>query len=146
MVAQGEGAASVDRLTIFGRDGSFAFDGERDGSGRLHGAEDALAAAQAKPLTVTQAIAWFGELRRVTEYVRSTRNPRDDVAQLVELHELALQEMVPQLPLPRASQARDRQEVRLAQELLTLRRLRMPADASAPIVSVRGPEQGGPSL
>jgi UDP-N-acetylglucosamine kinase len=147
LVAQGEGAASVDRLTIFGRDGSFAFDGERDGSGSLHGAADALAAAQAKPLTVTQAIAWFGELRRVTEYVRSTRNPRDDVmAQLVELHELALQEMVPQLPLPRASQARDRQEMRLAQDLLTLRRMRMPADASAPSVSVRGPEQGGPSL
>jgi UDP-N-acetylglucosamine kinase len=147
LVAQGEDAASVDRLTIFGRDGSFAFDGERDGSDRLHGAADALAAAQAKPLTVTQAIAWFGELRRVTEYVRSTRNPRDDVmAQLVELHELALQEMVPQLPLPRASLARDRQEMRLAQELLTLRRMLMPADASAPSVSVRGPEQGGPSL
>lgn len=147
LVAQAEGAASVDRLTIFSRDGSVAFDGERDGSGRLDGAASALASAQAKPLTVTQAIAWFGELRRVTDYVRSTRNPRDDVvARLVELHELALQEIVPELPLPRGSQARDRQEMRLAQELLALRRLRMPADGSAPSVSVRGPEQGGPSL
>ncbi|MGZ0712557.1 zeta toxin family protein (plasmid) [Coraliomargarita sp. W4R53] len=148
LIAEAEGSASIHRLTVIARDGSVAFDRNRaDSDGQLSGATDALTTTQAKPLSSAQAIVWFGELRRVTDYIRTLPNPSGEVlAQLVELHEHALREMVPELPLPRESEVRSRQGQRIAQELAELRRMRTPVDTTAPSISVSGPGQGGPSL
>ncbi|MEJ1154615.1 zeta toxin family protein [Microbacterium marmarense] len=148
LIAEAEASASIGRITVLGRDGAVVFDRTRDDLALvLSGAADALSTAQAQPLSSAQAMVWFGELRRVTDYVRTLRSPDHEItAQLVELHEHALREMIPELALPRDSEARARQEARITQELSELRRMRTPIDVNAPSVGMSGPDRGGPSL
>lgn len=114
-------ATSVDRLTILARDGRPLFDAHR-GEG-FAGASSAFEAAQSVPFTLLTGAAWFGELRRMTEFARARRELSPPVAELlVELHELALNEVLPLMPLRRRSSAAVEQETRLSAELVSLRR------------------------
>lgn len=143
-----ESADSIDRVTILGRDGSPAFDHRRQtGETNIPGVSAALIAAQARPLSSLRSVQWLSELRRVTEYVESLREvPRPLTEVLMDLHETALNEILPELPVPEGSQAARMQERRIAYSLAGLRQslpVERPIDTSGPVVSPTGPERGG---
>lgn len=140
--------ASLDHLTILDREGSLLFDA-RQGTD-LSAAPSILDAHDRRPISTLAAVEWFAELRRVTEYVHDSRDhsaPIIDV--LVELHELALNEVLPLIEVRQKSSFMIEQERRLTQELVELRRLlparREPGSTTTgpahvpPSVSPRGP-------
>lgn len=77
------------------------------GSGELSpvATDDAAALfdeVRAQPMSNLQAVAWLGELRRLTEYALSTEADRSASGQrdpLVRLHDVALTSVLPQLPI-----------------------------------------------
>ncbi len=142
-----ESADAIDRVTILGRDGSPAFDRTRAPDKSIGGVSAALVAAQARPLSSLQSVQWLSELRRVTEYVESLREvPRPLTEVLMDLHETALNEILPELPVPEGSQAARMQERRIAYSLAGLRqslRVERPIDTSGPVATPTGPEVGG---
>lgn len=142
-----ESADSIDRVTIFGRDGSPTFDRTRAAEESMPGVSAALVAAQARPLSSLQSVQWLSELRRVTEYVESLREvPRPLTEVLMDLHETALNEILPELPVPEGSQASRMQERRIAYSLAGLRQslpVERPVDTSGPVATPSGPERGG---
>ena len=143
-----ESADSIDRVTVLGRDGSTAFDHTRQADeSTIPGLSAAFNAAQARPLLSLQSVQWLSELRRVTEYVESLREvPRPLTEVLMDLHETALNEILPELPVPEGSQAARMQERRLAYSLAGLRQslpVERPIDTSRPVATPSGPERGG---
>lgn len=149
LVREAEASARVDRLTILSRDGSTIFDARSDDG--FSGATAAFEAVQAVPMTMVSAAEWFGELRRVTEYARQTRELSVPVAEvLVELHELALNEVLPLTPVRRRSSFAVEQEARLSRDLVELRRAaqieRSAPEPTAPAYVPPVPERSGPSL
>ena len=65
---------------------------------------------------------------------------------LIDLHETALREIIPELPVPAGSKVVAAQEHRSASELVALRKsliVERPVDAAAPVVAPTGPERGG---
>ncbi len=67
---------------------------------------------------------------------------------MIDLHETALREIIPELPVPAGSKVVAAQEHRSASELVALRKLLVaerPVDAAAPVVAPPSPERGGPS-
>lgn len=149
IVAEAEAMTPVDRLTLVGRDGQVVFDAANtDG---FAGASAALKASDSAPVTTLQAAEWFGELRRVTEYARGSRDLVPPVADvLIELHELALNEVLPLLNVRRRSPFYVEQEARLSRELVGLRRAATgdlsPIDASPVLVPPAQTPAPGPSL
>ena len=149
IVAAAEGTTPVDRLTLIGRGGEVIFNADRaDG---FAGASAALEASDGAPVTTLQAAEWFGELRRVTEYARRSRDLVPPVAHvLIELHELALNEVLPLLNVRRRSPFYVEQEARLSRELVSLRRAATgdssPIDASPVLVRPAQTPARGPSL
>ncbi|WES66024.1 zeta toxin family protein [Microbacter sp. GSS18] len=145
LAGDAETSTGVGRVSVLDRSGVVVFDGEGD---RL-GARAGLVAAEQRPLTVLQSAAWLGELRRVTEFARGLRNPpREVMESLLELHQAAIREIVPELPLPRDSDVATVQLGRHAEQVVGLRRLLAPREAvdrAAPVVAVAGPERGGVS-
>lgn len=147
-VREAEEATSVDRLTVLARDGRTLFDAHRDEG--FAGVSAAFESVQSAPFTLLTGAAWFGELRRMTEFARARRELSPPVAELlVELHELALNEVLPLMPLRRRSSAAVEQETRLTAELVSLRRelaTEPPRrEQLAPVVAPT-PVRGGPSL
>lgn len=149
LVAEVADSTAVDRLQIFGRTGNIEADVTPSSTRGAATAQAALRAAQERPFTPLQAVQWLSELRRMTDFVDSRRSPMTEEREaLVELHVLAIREVVPALPVPAGSEVVSREEGRLASELVRLRRS-IPAsprpDATGPVISGpgRGPE--GPS-
>lgn len=149
LVSEVAESTAVHRIQIFGRTGGIEADVTRSSSGAAATAKTTLAAAQARPFTALQAVQWLSELRRMTDFVESRRQPMVEVREaLVELHVLAIREVVAALPVPAGSEVIAREEGRLASELIRLRRsIPTPPrpDATGPVVAGpgRGPE--GPS-
>lgn len=143
---------SVGRITILNRAGTVAFDATRvEPKGPITGVGAALARAYAQSLTSLQSAQWLSELRRVSEFTATLRNPpRPVLEMLVELHELAIREIVPELPVPKGSDLVARQERHHATELVALRRALAvtgpPEGPAAPTVTPGGPDRGGPAL
>lgn len=134
---------SVDRLQIFRRTGDIEADVTRSSAGGAAAAKAALRAAQQRPFTALQAVQWLSELRRMTDFVDSRRQPMVEVrAALVELHVLAIREVVPALPVPTGSEVVSREERRLASELVRLRR----SIRTVPRPDATGPVVAGPGL
>lgn len=133
LVREAEATTPVDRLTIFDRHHNTLFAATRNKG--FGGATAALASAESGPVTTLQAAEWFGELRRITEYARDARELEPLVADvLVELHELALNEVLPALDVRQRSSFYTEQEARLSRELVSLRR-----DATAEVVQPIAP-------
>lgn len=142
-----ETAPSVDRLTVVGRDGATLFDAERADSSGFAGATDALRRGQASGMPVPRAMRWLSELRAMTDFAVATGRPTGPVAELlIELHQVALGEVLPQMPLPTDSQARPAVKASLTRQLVGLRRalpLEPPRiDVSGPVISPSGPDRG----
>lgn len=150
LVAEAAASPAVGRILVLGRNGEVeAAVARSEATNRSVLAMTTLAAAQERPLTALQAAQWLSELRRVTDFVDSRRDPLIDVREaLVELHVLGIRDVVPRLPVPPGSEVVSREEGRLASELVRLRRS-MPTPvrtgATGPVVD--GPTQGseGPS-
>lgn len=145
-----EESAAVDRVTVLGRAGAPVFDGVSGGTDRpFVGARTALLAAQSDRLTSLRSAQWLSELRRVTEYAHTLREmPRPLTELLIDLHETALREIIPELPVPAGSMVVAAQERRSASDLVSLRRSLVQArsaDAAAPSMVPSGPDRRGPS-
>ena len=149
LVQEAEATEPVDRLTVLDHGERLLFDAHR--SEGFIGAAEALAASERTPLSTLEAAEWFSELRHMTEYARSARELAPAVADvLIELHELALEEVAPVLQVRRESSFMLEQEARLQRELLDLRRdatVEIPRpDVPAPVFVPPAPAPGGPSL
>lgn len=150
LTAAMENSTALDRVTVLGRAGAPMFDAETDGTDHpFRGAGAALVAAQSERLLSLGSVQWMSELRRVTEFAATLREvPRPVTEALIDLHETALREIIPELPVPAGSKVVAAQEHRSASELVALRKLMIaerPLDAAAPVVAPAGPERGGVS-
>ncbi|WP_127817854.1 zeta toxin family protein [Microbacterium sp. CPCC 204701] len=146
LVADLEDEASVDRLTIVGRSGEWVFDSRQvDG---FAGASRALAREHVTPLTGSEGMQWLSELRASTDYALEARRFPAKVAEmLATLHEIAIADVLPRLPLPEESVARSGAEETLKRRLDALRAAalaeRTPIDVATPNVT---PPTPGPAL
>lgn len=150
LVGAVEDAASVDRLTVLGRDGSTVFDARRaDGADAFRGAGGALAATQSARMGRFDATQLLSELHHVTEFAAARRDlPRGVTESLVDLHELALREVIPELHVPAEGKFATAIEQKTVASLVALRRSvqpERPVDAAAPVLVPAGPERGGVS-
>lgn len=124
LVAALEAAPALDQLTVFDRQGTVSFDSARDErSDRFAGAGAALRAAQAARLTSLGAVQWMSELRRVSDYAATIQELSVHLTELlIALHETALAEIIPELPIPSGSRVAAAQERQSVEALVSLRR------------------------
>ncbi|MGN6221681.1 MAG: zeta toxin family protein [Microbacterium sp.] len=120
-----EDSASVDRLSIFDRDGEQVFSGARTDS--FAGASEAFDRARQVALTAPQSMRWLSELRAISDSALSGRRISAPLANvLIELHQVALQEVLPRLPLPEDSEARPAAEASIGRRLVAIRKAAVP--------------------
>ena len=93
--------------------------------------------------------SWLSELHHVTEFAASRRDLPDGVTQLlVDLHETALREVIPDLHVPADGKFATAIEQKTVAGLVALRRSlprEQPVTASAPVLAPTGPEREGVS-
>ncbi|NYE18107.1 zeta toxin family protein [Microbacterium immunditiarum] len=149
LVAQLETSPHIDRVTILDRDGKAGFDVRRATphlpDGEFTTATAALERARTRRVGTRTAVAWLSELRRMTQYAEATRQVTTQTAELlIPLHEIAVRDIVPTIPLPAGSEPGRKLETRVAQDLAALRRavVALDPDAAAPH---RTPAPGTPS-
>lgn len=148
LVAALEDATTVDRLTVLSRAGQVVFDARRaDGEDAFHGAGAALEATQSARMSRFDATQWLSELHHMTEFAASRRDlPRGVTELLVELHEIALREVIPELHVPSDGKFTIAIEQKTVARLVDLRRSlprEQAVDVAAPVVAPVGPERGG---
>ena len=138
-----ERSPTVDRLTIIGRDGTTTFDASRADPTGFSGAGDALTRGHATRLSAAESMRWLSELRAVTDAALSARRLAPPLGEvLITLHELGLNEILPNLPLPKYSQARPAAEAALGRQLVAIRQaVRDSARVEAPPAPVVAPPQ-----
>ena len=139
LVAAAGSDALVNRISIVGRHGDLVFDERRSpGVDAFRHAASSLVSAQSERMTSLESAQWLGELRRVTDYARTLpAMPLVVREALIELHQMAIQRVVPELPVPAGSEVIEIQQRRLAAELINLRRgapRPEPVDGVAPVV------------
>lgn len=144
----------VDRLTVLGPDGETASDHDSaERPAAAPGAARALAGIEAKRMSTIEAVAWLGEVKRVTTFAETIRDrDRALTEALIELHEAAIQQVIPGLAVntksSRGSEVLQIQERGSAARIIALRRSLDPGaapDPAAPVVSAPAPSSGGPS-
>ena len=125
LIAASEFDPAVHRLSVIGRDGRLTFDEQRSPNGEsLTGATRAWDLAQSERMTALESAQWLGELRRITEFAQTLRPmPMPIRETLIELHEIAVHQVIPELPVPSESEVQRLQERRNREMLaeLTLR-------------------------
>lgn len=91
--------SGIDRVRILDRSGATAYDTDRDTAGGVtDGSLAAYDQAQRVPLGTVRSALWLSELHRCTEFVQSQDRPaRPVVSALIELHDLAATQIVPEL-------------------------------------------------
>ncbi|MGN6221407.1 MAG: zeta toxin family protein [Microbacterium sp.] len=150
LAASLEEAGWVDRVTVLTRAGQVTYDANRRADAAGFGdVLDAVTAAQSERMNRWDATQWLSELHHVTDYATSLRVMPDGVGEvLVELHEIALREVIPELHVPTDGTFRSAIEQKTRTRLTDLRqatRVEPAVDAAAPILVPGGPETGGPS-
>lgn len=145
LLASAAESASVDRITIFDREGTVAADVRAEASD-LAQAPSAFEAATREKLGTLRSTLWLSELRHMTRFVSQQRSvPRWAIDELIELHELALAEIVPELPIAADSETRVVQEERLTASLTALRNFVRPevqGPDAAPVIMAPTPGLG----
>lgn len=146
LVDAAEQDASIHRVSVVDRRGAWSFDTEHGDSGALA----ALRTAQTERMSSLESAQWLSELRRITEYARTFRTMPAPIAEsLVELHEIALRGVVPELPVPVGSEVIRLQQARLTEELASLRAGLTRAereDIAAPTLTPTSPSRDGLGL
>lgn len=145
-----EANSAVDRLTILNRAGHEVFDARAVDDAAFGGASAALRAAQTTRLSRLDATQWLSELHHATAFAEARADlPREVTELLVDLHEAALREVIPELHVPDGGKFATVVERTTVANLVSLRRslppTPAPVDAAAPVVVPGGPERGGPS-
>lgn len=150
LVVSVEESGWVDRVSVVTRDGRTVFDGTRTEPG-FAGAQAALVAAQSARMGRFDATQWLSELHHVTDYATGLRAMPDGVGELlVDLHETALRDVIPQLHIPGGGKFATAIEQKTVATLVALRptltRTVGPIDIAAPVIAApAGPERGGVS-
>jgi len=148
LAAEAVNSASVGRLTVIGRDGDPVFDAHRyDGEASFAGAGAALEAEQSTRLSRFDATQWLSELHHATDFALTRRDlPRGVTELLLELHKVALREVIPELHVPSDGRFISAIEQKTGSRLGDLQRS-LPreevVDLAAPVVTPVGPERGG---
>ena len=149
LVAALEAKPSVDRVTVLDREGLMRFDAVRTNETSFVGAGRVLELEQSAPMSASKAMRWLSELRAMTDYTLSLRSIAEPLAEvLIELHELALREVLPELGLPQDSVARPTVEANIARQLAAIReatsvsRPPSPAPAPTPVIPAPQPDRG----
>lgn len=148
LAAEAVNPASVGRLTVIGRAGDPVFDANRhDGEAAFAGAGSALEAEQSARLTRFDATQWLSELHHMTDFAMTRRDlPLGITELLLELHEVALREVIPELHVPSDSKFISAIEQKTITRLGDLQRS-LPreeiVDPAAPVVTPVGPDRGG---
>ena len=139
LVTQLDTSPHVDRVTILGRDGTARFDAQRaiphQPNREFVSAAAELEEARTRPVGTRTAVEWLSELRRMTQYAEASRQVTTQTAELlIPLHEIAVRDIVPTIPLPAGSEPGRKLEMRVAQDLAALRRAvgALGPDAAAP--------------
>lgn len=147
LVAAIEADPAADRLTVVDGRGDIVFDAARHDAGAFAGASAALAVAQGGRMSRLESTQWLSELHHVTAFAQSQRRlPRDVAETLVELHEIALSEVIPQLHVPAGARFAEMTARTTSARLAALRESLVgpvQPDAAAPVVVPAGPERGG---
>lgn len=148
LIAAAASDSVVNRISVVGRHGDLVFDERRSpGPDSLGRAPESLVSAQSERMTSLESAQWLGELRRVTDYARTLpAMPLVVREALIELHQMGIQRVVPELPVPARSEVVEIQQRRLAAELIDLRRgapRPEPVEGAAPTVQ---PAPGPASL
>lgn len=149
LVESVEQSGWVDRVTVVARDGRTVFDATRTDTG-FAGVGAALVAAQSARMGRFDATQWLSELHHITDFAVNLRSMPDGVGELlVDLHETALREVIPQLHIPANGKFTTAIEQKTVAALVALRHTVTPAvgpiDIAAPVVVPGGPERGGVS-
>ncbi len=132
-----DAAAPVDQITIISRNGNVLFDRHRDNEIDSAAFKDAPAAMREgrHPASwgARSTMELLGELKQITAYATSAGHLTGDTAELLlEAHDLALTEIVPNLSIAAESpQARFIQQA-VSEQLVALRREATPAQPVSP--------------
>lgn len=150
LAVETEGSSAVDQLTVIGRNGDVVFDARRaDGDEVFRGAAAALEGAQSARLSRFDATQWLSEFHHATDFAMTRRDlPRAVTELLVELHDVALREVIPELYAPSDGKFISAIEQKTVARLGDLQRsqpLEEVVDLAAPVVVPVGPERGGVS-
>ncbi|WP_295575009.1 hypothetical protein [uncultured Microbacterium sp.] len=114
-----ENPSAVQQVVVLSRTGDVAF---RSANADHAGAVSAFEAAAAERLGTLRSTLWLSQLRHMTRFLGSQRSaPRWAVDDLIDLHEFALTEIVPELPIPADSEFNRIQVARLSATLSVLR-------------------------
>ncbi|WP_448255963.1 zeta toxin family protein [Microbacterium aurum] len=127
---------ATDLVVVVDRDGNAVVDAGR-GTPAYESAGAAFAEAAARPLGTLRSTLWLSELRHMTRLLTEQRTaPRWAVDDLVALHELALSDIIPELPIPADAEARAIEMERLSGTLSALRKsvTSEPTDKTGPVV------------
>ncbi|GEP49188.1 hypothetical protein MSA03_26960 [Microbacterium saccharophilum] len=117
--AMAEDPSSVQQVVVLSRTGDVVFDSEK---ADRDGAPSAFEAAAAAQLGTLRSTLWLSQLRHMTRFLGAQRSaPRWAVDDLIELHEIALTEIVPELPIRDDSEFTRIQTERLSATLSVLR-------------------------
>jgi antitoxin (DNA-binding transcriptional repressor) of toxin-antitoxin stability system len=148
LVATLEKAPSADRVSVVDRAGSSVFDARRTASDRpFAGASAALQAAQTAQLSRFDATQWLSELHHITDFATSRRDLPVGVSDLLlDLHETALREVIPELHVPGDGKFATAIEQKTVATLVALRRPQpreRTVDAAAPVIAPVGPDLRG---
>lgn len=137
----------VERISVLNQHGTTVFDAERSESGMLSGASVALSTSRSETMSALEATQWLSELRHMTEYARSLRTvPTPALDSLVELHEMAIRRVVPELRVPPGSEVARIQQQKLATDLAALKRMQGAPEAVDVAAPTATPTQTGPSI
>lgn len=136
----------ADRVLVLDRDGHAVVDAGRDSPDYAISAR-MFADAAARPLGTLRSAGWLSELRHMTRFLaQQGPAPRWAVEDLIALHELALTDIVPELPIPADSETRQVQVARLSGTLSTLRESLTSTVREDPTAAVALPQVGGVGL
>ncbi|WP_194421513.1 zeta toxin family protein [Microbacterium abyssi] len=143
LVAASAAGSAVDRLTVIGRRGQTILDADRADASAMPNASAAFRTASSEKMTALEATQWLSELRHMTDYARSLHTlPDAALESLIELHEIAIREVVPDLPVPPESEVVPIQLASLRSSLAALRQRadrHDSPDVAAPVVTPSTP-------
>lgn len=135
--------SAVDRVSVIGRRGQTVLDAHRADPTAMANVSAAFRASCSERMSALEATQWLSELRHMTAYVQSLRSiPPTALESLIELHEMAIRKVVPDLPVPPDSEVVPIQLASLRSSLAALKqradRYDSP-DIAAPIVTPSTP-------
>lgn len=139
--------SAVERISVIGRRGQTVLDAHRKDPAAMAGASAVFRASCSERMSALEATQWLSELRHMTAYAQSLRSiPHAALESIIELHEMAIRKVVPDLPVPPDSEVVPIQLVALRSSLAALKqradRYDSP-DIAAPIVT---PSMSGTSI